>query len=380
MLEEFCCKSNNHYIHHSVQMSMDSKATLFITGSTGQLGSFILAELLGFLAGEAHTGPILCAKRASSSMHQIGMTQDFLNLDSEQFSSLENLHWIDCDLGDGHFCFDAITDYCSVHGIAPPQEIIHAAASINISPSTSANTSNEQLTDQMLLLGELLNIKHFTHISSIAVMGGTVPLGEEEIIGPAHFHPNRSDAFLSNYALGKIASELQVWRAQANGMSISIIRPGVILGIGPKEKPPQELWARLQDGRLPLATDGSTGIVDVRDVASITVAAHRKRVVGPVIAVAENAIFHTLLDQLGKAIGATKKLKRLNAEPWLDRMRDFAFLSKVPFIGKFFTPQMRIMLFSKIQYDGTSGAELHRYRATEDSISQFGGYLRKVWI
>ena len=358
---------------------MDSKDTLFITGSTGQLGSFILAELLGFLAGEAHSGHILCAKRTSSSMGQMEMTQDFLNLDSERFSSMPNIHWIDCDLGDGHFCFEAIIDYCAVHDIAPPKEIIHAAAAINISPSTSANTSNEQLTDQMLLLGELLKIKHFTHISSIAVMGGTAPLGEVEMIGPANFHPNRSDAFLSNYALGKIASELRVWKAQAEGMSISIIRPGVILGIGPKEKAPQELWARLQDGRLPIATDGSTGIVDVRDVASIAFAAHSKRVVGPVITVAENASFYDLLDKLGKAIGSTKKLKRINAEPWLDRMRDFAFLSRVPFIGKFFTPQMRIMLFSKTQYDGSSGAELHQYRAMDDTISQFGYYLSKVW-
>ena len=362
-------------------MRMDSKATLFITGSTGQLGSFILAELLGFLSDEAHQGAIICAKRANSSMHQMTMTQDFLNLDSENFSSRQNLHWIDCDLGDGHFCYNAITDYCSVHGIALPQEIIHAAAEINISPTaTLANTSNEQLTDQMLLLGELLKIQHFTHISSIAVMGGTVPLGEVEMIGPVNFYPNRSDAFLSNYALGKIASELRVWKAQADGMSISIIRPGVILGIGPKEKSSLELWARIHDGRLPFATDGCTGIVDVRDVASITIAVHRNRVIGPVIAVAENIPLYVLLDKIGMAIGSNKKLKRLNAEPWLDRMRDLALLSRVPFIGKWFTPQMRIMLFSKIQYDGSSGAELHQYRAMDDTISEFGYYLSKVEI
>jgi len=358
---------------------MDSKDTLFITGSTGQLGSFILAELLGFLECEGHTGAILCAKRGSSSMRQIEMTEDFLNLDSKQFSLFHNLHWIDCDLGDGHFTFDVIMDYCAVHDFAPPKEIIHAAAAINISPSTSANTPNEQLTDQMLLLGELLKINHFTHISSIAVMGGTAPLGEQEWIGPANFHPNRSATFLSNYAIGKIASELRVWKAQAEGMSISIIRPGVILGIGPKERPPQELWARLQDGKMPIATDGSTGIVDVRDVASITVAAHRERIVGPIIAVAENASFYELLDKLGAAIGHSKKIKRLNAEPWLDRMRDFAFLHRLPFIGKFFTPQMRIMLFSKTQYDGSSGAELHQYRAMDETTSQFGLYLRQVW-
>ncbi len=167
---------------------------------------------------------------------------------------------------------------------------------------------------------------------------------------------------MSNYALGKIASELRVWKAQAEGMSISIIRPGVILGIGPKDKAPQELWARLQDGRLPVATDGSTGIVDVRDVASMVVKAHRKRVEGPIVAVAENASFYDLLDKLGKAIGSTKKLKRINAEPWLDRMRDFAFLSRVPFIGNFSPLKCALCCFSKINMTVLAEQQLHQYR------------------
>jgi nucleoside-diphosphate-sugar epimerase len=179
--------------------------------------------------------------------------------------------------------------------------------------------------------------------------------------------------------LGKIASELRVWAAQAAGLSISIVRPGVILGMGPKANAPQELWARILDGKLPLTTDGSTGVVDVRDVASMVVKAHTHKVEGPLVAVAENVLFYELVEGMGAAIGARKKIKRLNANPWLERMRFLGFLSHVPVVGRFFTPQMRIMLFSRVKYDGTSGGAVHPYRPLDQTLDDFGAFLQKVW-
>ena len=358
---------------------MDSTDTLFISGATGQLGSFILAELLGHLSHAGHLGPILCSKRSSSSLIQLQMTENFLGLEKGKISNAPNVHWVECDISDAHQVLDAVGYYCFENKLALPAEVIHAAATINISPFAPESTNNEQLTDQMLLFGELLHIKHFTHISSVAVMGGTAPLGETEVIGPEHFHPNRSDAYLSDYALGKIASELRVWAAHAGGISVSIIRPGVILGMGPKKNAPQELWARAMQSKRPFATDGCSGIVDVRDVASIAVKAHRERVVGPTIAVAENVPFNELIQKMGIAVGNKNRVRVFQAEPWLERMRTFGFLRRVPFLGRFFTAQMRIMLFSKTQYDGRSGGELCAYRDVDQTINHFGGYLRKVW-
>lgn len=360
-------------------MPMDSKDTLFITGATGQLGSFILAELLGQLSSGGHSGPILCAKRTTSSWQQLEMTEHFLGLKSGQLTSAPNVHWVECDISDAHQVQDCIEEYCEANKIGLPTEMIHAAATINISPSAPQTTNNEQLADQMVLLGEILGVKHFTHISSIAVMGGTAPLGEEETIGPEHFHPNRSDAFLSNYALGKIASELKVWAAQAEGLSVSIIRPGVILGMGPKANAPQELWLRAMQSKRPIATDGSSGVVDVRDVAAITVKAHRERIQGPMVTVAENLPFYELIEKMNAVMGNKNKVTVFHAEQWLDRMRALGFLSKIPVIGKFFTPQVRIMLFSKTKYDGGSGTELVPYRKVNETITDFGSYLLKVW-
>lgn len=358
---------------------MDSTDTLFITGATGQLGAFVLAELLGRLSYEGHAGPILCAKRSTSSWRQLEMTEHFLGLKSQQLTSAQNVYWVECDISDAHQVQNAIVECCQENNIGLPTEIIHAAATINISPSAPQTTNNEQLADQMVLLGELLGVRHFTHISSIAVMGGTALLGEEETIGPEHFHPNRSDAFLSDYALGKIASELRVWAGQAEGLSISIIRPGVILGMGPMGNAPQELWLRAFQSKRPIATDGSSGIVDVRDVAAITVKAHRERIQGPTIAVAENLPFYELIERMGAVMNNKNRITVFHSEPWLDRMRAVGFLRRVPVIGKFFTPQVRIMLFSKTKYDGSNGAKVVAYRDVRETFDDFGRYLRKVW-
>lgn len=358
---------------------MDSNHTLFITGATGQLGAFILAELLGHGPSSAFQGSVICARRASSSFGQLEMVEDFMELDRDTLLKSPQVHWVEMDISDGHHSLDRIQDYCTQHNLPLPQSVIHAAATIDISPSASKGASNEKITDQMLLLAQFLEVDHFTHISSIAVMGGTALLGDYELLGPADFHPNRSDSFLSSYALGKIASELRVWSAHASGQSVSIIRPGVIMGIGPKDRAPQELWARLYHGKLPLATDGSTGVVDVRDTAAIVVNAHINKVEGPVVAVAGNITFDTLLAKMSSALGQTKKLWFLPSDPWLDRMRALGWLRKFPFIGTYFTPQMRIMLFSKTEYDGTSGGELHPYREIQTSISDFGAFLKKVW-
>lgn len=356
---------------------MDSGNTLFITGATGQLGSFILAQLLS--DGNQVPSHVICARRKSSTTDQLLLTRDFLNLKAASFEEHPNVHWVTCDISDSVQTFDALSQYCSENGLDKPVEIIHAAATINLSPNSAKTTNNEQLTEEMTLLAELLEVQHFTHISSIAVMGGNAPLGQEEEIGPVNFHPSRSDSFLTDYALSKIASELRVWAAHASGLSVSIIRPGVILGIGPKHHGPQELWLRAKSASFPIGTDGSAGIVDVRDVAAIVVNAHINRVSEPLVAVANNVPLYQLVKDMGSIMGNSRDVLILRSQPWLGIMRSLGFLSCLPWLGKFFTAQVRIMLFSKTKYDGSSGGHLYPYRDYNESLEDCGYFLNKAW-
>ena len=359
---------------------MDSTPTIFLTGATGQLGSFLLAEFLGFGSSIAYTGQVICPVRASSNLDQINWVEDFYKLPDGTIKTHKNIHFVPCELLNAHNTAHILEQYCLKNHFPLPSEVIHAAAVINISPGTSKSTSNAMLTEEVLLLAELLKAAHFSHVSSIAVLGGTAPLGESETLDPEHFHPGRSKASISDYALSKMESELSVWRANAEGMSVSIVRPGVILGIGPKSSTPQKLWQRIHDKSLPFITDGCSGVVDVRDVAMILRSCHENRISSPVTAVSENIDFNELVTGMADGLGLKLKLKLLHRVPWLNRMRALGFLRHLPFIGVYFTAQMRIMLFSRAAYNGSSGESIAEgYISPARSFKDFGTLLSKRW-
>jgi dihydroflavonol-4-reductase len=357
---------------------MDSNNTLLITGATGQLGSFLLAELLGWGQSPTYSGTILCAKRPTSPFKQLEGVAEFYGQPSKAYLQ-PHIHFVDLDLESGADSAEWLAAYCTQHKLQIVSSVIHSAAVIDINQSAIGGNKNERITAEMLHLAEALDVEHFTHVSSIAVMGGNAPLGQLEILEPKDFQPTRKKVGLGSYAKSKIYSELQVWRAQQEGLSTSVVRPGVILGIGPLYRAPQELWKRLWKGTLPFATDGCSGVVDVRDVAAIVYAVHEDKTEGPVIAVAEHPTFYQLLQWMQKGLGKTRKIRFLRTTPWLNRMRAVSFLSKIPWMGKYVTAQMRIMLFSKTHYNGSSGAIFLKngYRNIEDAANELGKFMRK---
>ena len=74
----------------------------------------------------------------------------------------------------------------------------------------------------------------------------------------------------SNYSLSKYYSEQEVWRASQEGIDVVIINPSVILGPGDWTKGSSQIFQKLYKG-LKFYTTGSTGYVDVVDVASCAI-------------------------------------------------------------------------------------------------------------
>jgi nucleoside-diphosphate-sugar epimerase len=70
----------------------------------------------------------------------------------------------------------------------------------------------------------------------------------------------------SNYALSKYYAEQEVWRASNEGLDVVIVNPSVILGPGDWTKGSSQIFQKIHKG-LKFYTQGSTGYVDVNDVA-----------------------------------------------------------------------------------------------------------------
>jgi len=93
---------------------MDSNNTLLITGATGQLGAFLLAELLGWGQSPAYSGTILCAKRPTSSFTQLECVAEFYAQPSKAYRQ-PHIHFIDLDLDSGADSAEWLAAYCAQH-------------------------------------------------------------------------------------------------------------------------------------------------------------------------------------------------------------------------------------------------------------------------
>ena len=139
-------------------------------------------------------------------------------------------------------------------------------------------------------------LKGFIHISSVAVLQGSeMPLDESA-------DPQRKG--LNAYARSKFDAEMQARRGEAEGLNVLILNPSVILGLPFWADGSSRLLRSASKG-LPAVPGGSTGWVDVRDVAAAVVHGLRQPSWGErFILSGSNQAFETfyggVADRLGK--------------------------------------------------------------------------------
>lgn len=122
---------------------------------------------------------------------------------------------------------------------------------------------NTEITENLVnsILTASNTIK-FIHCSSIAAIGK--PAYHRGLIDEAVQwidSPNNSP-----YAISKFHSELAVWRAAEEGLYITVVNPGIILGPGFWNDGSGKIFTTYLKG-FPFYTDGINGFVDVNDVA-----------------------------------------------------------------------------------------------------------------
>lgn len=219
---------------------MNKNQKIFLTGGTGFVGGYILKELL-----RQGYSDITALKRKTSDM---SMVQDIQN----------QIKWITGDLLTLDVLFDAA---------AQADIIIHAAALVSFAPGDKNTLYEVNTLGTENLVNAALNgnVDHFIHISSVGAISKTTggkPIDEET--------PWIEDRHTSHYGRSKHLGEREVWRGHAEGMATTILNPSIILGAGPWYSSSCKLFMEVYQG-LKFYTPGSTGYIDVRDVARVAV-------------------------------------------------------------------------------------------------------------
>jgi dihydroflavonol-4-reductase len=173
-------------------------------------------------------------------------------------------------------------------------------------------------------------VKRLIATSSIAAVGSS---GAKSDVPESNEHTAFTEWQRHNvYMESKHLSELECRRGVAEGLDVVMVNPGVVIGKNPEPGMPgsssNEVLQMIYEGRLPLCPDGSTGFVDVHDVADAHIAAWQKGRTGErYIIVGENLSFRELFQRIsampgsrsGKAFrvgGIAGKLAGAGGELW----------------------------------------------------------------
>ena len=142
------------------------------------------------------------------------------------------------------------------------KDVYHCAAMVSFHPSDRHRLFETNVLGTQLLVNACLETQglHLIHVSSIAALGRTEDGGEiDESTDWIDSSVN------SAYAISKFRAEMEIWRGIEEGLSASIVNPGVILGAGDWHSGSAALIRTIASG-FPFYAPGKTGFVDVRDV------------------------------------------------------------------------------------------------------------------
>jgi len=241
---------------------------VFLTGSTGLVGGHLIVNL--YQSGKK----IRALIRPTSSFVQLKLICKFYDQSFEEL--YESVEWVFGDTLD----FVGLCDYLKDVG-----EVYHCAAvvSFNSKDDNELLRTNIQGTSNMVDAALKCAVQSFCFISSIGALGAVKDGG---IVHEKS--PWKNDGKTSAYSKSKFLSELEVWRAQNEGLNTVIINPGIILGPGCPNKGSLLLFQAGRRG-MPFYTKAKTGYVDVRDVCRAATELVEKEVYGKrFILVSEN--------------------------------------------------------------------------------------------
>ncbi len=260
---------------------------VLVTGATGILGRVLVLELLK--QGKS----VRATKREMSNLQEVKKSWDFYTNQTDEY--FKKIEWVEVDFED----LDSLR--IALEGI---EEVYHCSAKVSFYPEDEVEMfkTNIEGTKNLLYIAEEKSVKKFLFVSSIAVFDKINEKGE--IDEESDFDGKKQN---SAYALSKYLSEMEVWRAYAEGMNTIIINPGVIIGSGNWGKSSGDLFPSFE--KSPFSFSGGTAYVDVRDVAKIAVILMEKEKFGErYIIISENKKYKEVADKIRQFLGKNESV------------------------------------------------------------------------
>ena len=277
---------------------------ILITGATGFVGSY----LTRYLVKKGYKN-IVCLKRATSRMDLVAEVQD-------------KVTWAEGDILDVPYLENILRE----HQI---EQIYHCAAVVSFDPRDREEMYKINVvgTENVVNAALEVGIEKLIYTSSIAAIGRV-----EHQKWVRETNKWQRSPLNSHYAISKFQAEQEVWRGVAEGLTVAMVNPTVILGSQYWGQGTGRLFDQVARG-LRFYTEGSTGYVDVRDVVTFMVELMNSPIENQrFILNGENMAYKTMFEKI--AFVLNKKPANIAVTPFLAALAWRVEWLKSKFTGK----------------------------------------------
>jgi dihydroflavonol-4-reductase len=316
---------------------------ILVTGATGIVGSHIVIELLK--AGEE----VRVLHRKTSNF--IALTQLL------KFHNLSNtVHFFEGDISDPVSLSEAI-EGC--------HRVYHCAAMVSFDPSDARqlHETNVLGTDNVVNACLKENVK-LTYISSTATIGDVSINGmrTEDSVWV-------SDKGKSDYTLSKRYAELEVFRGVQEGLDVTVVNPGVILGPGNWGNSSTTIFLSGLKG-LKFYPSGGNGFVDARDVAEFAISLSKNdNVSGKHLLIGENMSFKEFFTSFHHLFGSKKPSVAIPKAPVLVIVNILSALEKLRMSPLKMTSENLKSAYRKMVYSNQKMTDLgYAFRTVNEAM------------
>jgi dihydroflavonol-4-reductase len=222
-----------------------------VTGATGLIGSHLTYALL------KRNQSVLALSTHENNFHKIKQVFKYYNDDFEKHA--HQLKFEICD----------VLDIWQLEAIFQGVDTVyHCAALVSFAPKDKERMFkiNAEGTANVVNAAMANEVKRFCYVSSVATLNNPdFKLNIDESV------VWKSTPEQSNYTISKYMAEREVWRAFEEGLNGVIVNPSIVLGPIESHQSSAQLVLQAKRG-IKFYTGGSSGFVDVRDVAAAAIA------------------------------------------------------------------------------------------------------------
>ena len=274
--------------------------------------------------------------------------------------SFTNLETVQCDILDVYALEDAMENVT---------EVYHCAGLVSFNPKDEKKlySINVEGTANVVNAALIAGVRKLVHVSSVASLGRIRP---EEMVDETMMWTEETSN--SKYGHSKYLGEMEVWRGVGEGMDAVVINPSIILGAGNWNESSTKIFKSVYD-EFPWYTEGTTGFVDVKDVAAAMIQLMESEInAEKFIISAENISYREMFSMMAKAFGKKQPSKKVTPMMASIIWQWENIKSKFTGIAPLLTKETADTALTKVEYDNRKLLQFlpnFTYRKMHDTIT-----------